>query len=929
MPEAYFGDFVMAIPDVSLLRTWHATRDPDAFAEILSRHSAMVYATCKRVLGDPADAEDVAQECFIALARARKGIRCSLAGWLHTVAVRRSLNLIRAETRRRRRETQFVEENTMNAEPSWGDIQKHIDEAVAALPDKLREPIIYRFLEGQTQNAIAQHLGVSDSTVQYRLNKGIEAIRKFLKRRGVVAPTAVLASLLAKHLAAEAAPAALTTALGKLAIAGAAGAVGSSAAISATNIVALGGALTMGINKTTCIVAAICVGLVVATGGVYKVYQSARHEQPRVTPVNVMPSKSMERSLPQKPATVQPARALTDEPKLANVADLVVKSVSQGEQRDDKQEEDVLCASVSGYVMDDHGYPVGGASIHLEVVGDKPGMVLAAYDAKTSGDGRYEIGKIDVFGYAAAYASGDGYVMQRTTGLKVARGTKRDGVDFTLPKASLFIAGWVVSESKKPISGASVNLRCGRSKDGAWFPGGDKLVFAITDGEGYFRMGIPWDALCDFTVVKEGYATGFFPAVPAGTDDALFVLRSGGAISGTVTKEDGGTVEGAKVEVAGEAYPGSRDPQEKTFLPPLSIRPVTVHTDQRGGYIAEGLGEDYIYAVTATAPAATEGKDAGWAPSKKGVRVRAGETTSGVDFVLRSLEPARVYGRVTDKTSSLPVNGLEVCASSAEPASTIGTMTAPDGSYSLEVRVAEKSRFRIDWRYARTSSVGPQEVATLDLGPGAEEELNFTVPAPITVPVRFIDRTGTPLEGISIVIWDLQGNGRWGGGPISGADGRAIYEGLSPGRTYRVLGQDRDNVVVGTSDPFSGRPGETIPEVQVVCRSVGGIEGTIVGSDGTPAANIMIGCTGVLDDGTISELKNTVTDESGQFVLLSALPEGIYSKVAIAYVRSAVIERVVLDGVKITGGSITDVGTIRGEAVMTMDEATQKFSLEE
>jgi RNA polymerase sigma factor (sigma-70 family) len=93
----------MATPDAALFEKWVATRDADVFAEIVSRHSGMVYGTCKRVLGNPTDAEDVAQECFIELAQARSGIRSSLGGWLHKAAVHRSLNRIKAERRRKGR----------------------------------------------------------------------------------------------------------------------------------------------------------------------------------------------------------------------------------------------------------------------------------------------------------------------------------------------------------------------------------------------------------------------------------------------------------------------------------------------------------------------------------------------------------------------------------------------------------------------------------------------------------------------------------------------------------------------------------------------------------------------------------------------------------------------------------------------------------
>ena len=182
----------MAGSDVALFERWMATRDADAFAEIVSRYSTMVYGTCERVLGDASDAEDVAQECFIELARARATISRSLGGWLHRVAVRRSLDRIKADSRRRRREARFAAEPTGDSEAGWDDIKAHIDEAVAALPDNLREPIIHRFFEGQTHDAIARDLGVPSSTVQYRVSKGVEELRQYLKHLGVVAPTAVL-----------------------------------------------------------------------------------------------------------------------------------------------------------------------------------------------------------------------------------------------------------------------------------------------------------------------------------------------------------------------------------------------------------------------------------------------------------------------------------------------------------------------------------------------------------------------------------------------------------------------------------------------------------------------------------------------------------------------------------------------------------------
>lgn len=263
----------MASSDVALFERWMATRDADAFAEIVSRYSAMVYGTCERVLGDASDAEDVAQECFIELARARATISSSLGGWLHRVAVRRSLDRIKADSRRRRREARFAAEPTGDSEAGWDDIKAHIDEAVAALPDNLREPIIHRFFEGQTHDAIARDLGVPSSTVQYRVSKGVEEVRQYLKHLGVVAPTDVLLFVLGTELRVEAVPTTLTIALGKLAVSGASGGA------SATGLAAAGGALLA--KKVL-----ICVAVILAGGIVMWAVRQKQTPAP-VEPVEV------------------------------------------------------------------------------------------------------------------------------------------------------------------------------------------------------------------------------------------------------------------------------------------------------------------------------------------------------------------------------------------------------------------------------------------------------------------------------------------------------------------------------------------------------------------------------------------------------------------------------------------------------------------
>ena len=128
----------MPTSDLTLLRKWASEGDAEAFKEIASRYAAMVYATCNRVLGNAAEAEDVAQECFEILAQRRQGPKSHLGAWLHKVATNRAIDRVKADKRRKDREARFVAERRSASEIQWDDIYAYVDEAVAALPEKLR-----------------------------------------------------------------------------------------------------------------------------------------------------------------------------------------------------------------------------------------------------------------------------------------------------------------------------------------------------------------------------------------------------------------------------------------------------------------------------------------------------------------------------------------------------------------------------------------------------------------------------------------------------------------------------------------------------------------------------------------------------------------------------------------------------------------------
>ena len=207
-------------PDQTLFEEWIHHGDAEAFARLSSKYAPLVYAACLRVLHNGADAEDLTQECFETLAVQKKAPRTSVGGWLHKVATHRALNRLRADRRRKSREERFAAQGDAHKAADWDDIYEHIDEAIAQLPEKPREAILAHFLEGLTHEAIAQREGVSRVAITQRIQRGLQQIRKLLRKRAVLVTPIGLSALMRTHIAEASTPLppALAATLGKLAV---------------------------------------------------------------------------------------------------------------------------------------------------------------------------------------------------------------------------------------------------------------------------------------------------------------------------------------------------------------------------------------------------------------------------------------------------------------------------------------------------------------------------------------------------------------------------------------------------------------------------------------------------------------------------------------------------------------------------------------
>lgn len=200
--------------DLEILRQFAGHNDPQAFAEIVRRHAAFVYATCLRVLGSPARAEDASQETFFRLMQRPHDINQSLGSWLHRTATHVSVDALRSDASRRRREISYSETRDRDAS-TWAELSPALDQALSELPEELRGLMVQHFLLGRAQTELAAQTGQSTATISRRIRQGLDELRLRLRRKGIYAIPAAIAGLLC-HASARQAPAALLRELGKM-----------------------------------------------------------------------------------------------------------------------------------------------------------------------------------------------------------------------------------------------------------------------------------------------------------------------------------------------------------------------------------------------------------------------------------------------------------------------------------------------------------------------------------------------------------------------------------------------------------------------------------------------------------------------------------------------------------------------------------------
>jgi len=167
--------------------------DREAFRVLVERESRAVIGICGRILGDPVEAQDTAQDAFTQAYKALATFRGdgSFGAWLRRIAIRVAIARLAARHDMVRLDGETVDPRAAMLRSS-DDPEAHlldaehraaVFEAVTALPASQRDVVLLRFYGDMSLEEIARATSHPIGTVKSRLSRGVTSLREQLTSR--------------------------------------------------------------------------------------------------------------------------------------------------------------------------------------------------------------------------------------------------------------------------------------------------------------------------------------------------------------------------------------------------------------------------------------------------------------------------------------------------------------------------------------------------------------------------------------------------------------------------------------------------------------------------------------------------------------------------------------------------------------------------
>ena len=171
----------VSLDDAALVRR-SLGGDQEAFGVLVSRHARSILSVTSRMLGPSADAEDVAQETFVAAFKSLASFQfgAKFSTWLYRIAVNKCTDALRA-----RRPTVSLDEGGDESTAAWEtadeetpqweleqvELAWELDKGIQALPPLYRESFVLKHIEGLGYDEMSEILGVNRDALKMRVYK--------------------------------------------------------------------------------------------------------------------------------------------------------------------------------------------------------------------------------------------------------------------------------------------------------------------------------------------------------------------------------------------------------------------------------------------------------------------------------------------------------------------------------------------------------------------------------------------------------------------------------------------------------------------------------------------------------------------------------------------------------------------------------------
>ena len=161
-----------------------ATGDRVAFGELIGAQYDFIFATAFKWSGNREDAEDVAQDVCVKLARVLKTYdgRAAFSTWLYRVVINAVHDLQRFRMRQNRNARELKETAMAEMEPTQEQsaLTGELWAAVRALPDKQRDAMLLVYGEDKSHGEAAQIMSCKESTVSWHIHGAKKTLKKLL-----------------------------------------------------------------------------------------------------------------------------------------------------------------------------------------------------------------------------------------------------------------------------------------------------------------------------------------------------------------------------------------------------------------------------------------------------------------------------------------------------------------------------------------------------------------------------------------------------------------------------------------------------------------------------------------------------------------------------------------------------------------------------